>query len=353
MWLTMMESLKFKQSLLLLILGLLLVFTSCDLLNRSTLKVQKGYSLGTDYSIKYEVANDSIDYRDEIELIFVKMNESLSTYLPTSLISKVNRGDSTIVADAYFKEVFLKAYDVWAVTDGDFDPTVGSLVNAWGFGPGEQIDNITKEKIDSILTLVGFDKVKITPEGTVKKENPNIFIDFNALAKGYTIDVVGRLFEEKNVKNYLIEIGGEILTKGRNTEMNRDWVVAIDDPRQEEEQRVTIALVNLKDKAMATSGNYRKYRVEESTGELYAHTINSKTGYTEKSNILSVSVIAPNCMEADAFATAFMVMDIGKVKQLSESLPQLETYMLLSGDDGSIEKYITSGFKELLIEDKE
>ncbi|WP_340202992.1 FAD:protein FMN transferase [Ascidiimonas sp. W6] len=347
----MMESLKFRQCSLFCFFGLFCVITSCNLFDTSVLKVQKGYSLGTDYTIKYEVANDSIDYRDEIELIFVKMNESLSTYLPTSLISKVNRGDSTIVTDAYFKEVFSKAYDVWAITDGDFDPTVGSLVNAWGFGPGEQIDDLTKEKVDSILTLVGFDKVQITAEGTVKKENPNIFIDFNALAKGYTIDVVGRLLEEKNVENYLIEIGGEILTKGRNTEMDRDWVVAIDDPRQEEEKRITIALVNLKDKAMATSGNYRKYRVEESTGELYAHTINSKTGYTEKSNILSVSVVAPNCMEADAFATAFMVMEVDKVKQLSESLPQLETYMLMSGDDGSIEKYITSGFKELMIED--
>lgn len=351
MWLTMMGLLKSKQFTLLHLLGVLFLLTSCDLLKQSTIKTQTGYSLGTSYIIKYEVAHDSIDFMNEIETIFVDMNESLSTYLPTSLISRVNNGDSTLVIDNYFKEVFLKAREVWEMTNGDFDPTIGSLVNAWGFGPGNQIDDLTKTKVDSILTYVGMDKLQITPEGTVKKESPNIFIDFNALAKGYTIDQIGQLFDENNVDNYLIEIGGEILTRGQNTDKGQDWIVAIDDPRQEEERRTLIAKVRLSDKAMATSGNYRKYRIDESSGELYVHTINTKTGYPQKNNILSVTVIAPNCTEADAYATAFMVMNAEKVKKLSDELPNVETFMLTSGENGEIEKYITPGFEALLIRD--
>lgn len=317
------------------------------------MKTIKGYSLGTSYAIKYEVPHDSVDYTDEIEAIFVKMNESMSTYLPTSLISRINKGDSLVVVDDYFREVFNKSYQIWEATDGAFDPTIGSLVNAWGFGPGQQIDNLTKQKVDSLLQFVGMDKLEITENGTVKKTHKNIFLDYNALAKGYTLDMIGRLFDKNNVDNYLIEIGGEILTKGINSEKGADWLVAIDDPRQEEEKRTLIATVRLKDKALATSGNYRKYRVDEATGELYVHTINTKTGYPQKSNILSVTVVAPNCTEADAYATAFMAMDIEHVKMLSESLPNLETYMLVSGENGKIETYITPGFQELIVAESE
>ncbi|XLS28363.1 FAD:protein FMN transferase [Flavobacteriaceae bacterium M23B6Z8] len=351
MLLTIMGLLKYKKFAAVNLLGLVFLLTSCDLLKDSTIKTQTGYSLGTSYSIKYEVAHDSIDLRDEIETIFVDMNESLSTYLPTSLISRVNNGDSTLVVDTYFKDVFYKAYEIWEKTNGDFDPTIGTLVNAWGFGPGNQIDGLTKNKVDSLLSYVGMDKLKITDKGTVKKDDPNIFIDFNALAKGYTIDEIGRFFDRNNIDNYLIEIGGEILTKGQNTDRGQDWIVAIDDPRQEEERRTLIAKVKLSNMAMATSGNYRKYRIDETSGELYVHTINTKTGYPQKSNILSVTVVAPNCTEADAYATAFMVMDTAKVKKLSESLPDIETYMLISGENGEIEKYITPGFKALLVND--
>jgi thiamine biosynthesis lipoprotein len=352
MRLTIMELWRSKR-LLILAIGISLVVTSCDIFRNTVMKSQSGYSLGTSYSIKYEVAHDSTDFTDDIEDIFVKMNESMSTYLPTSLISRINKGDSTLVVDQYFREVFDKAIEVWEVTDGAFDPTVGSLVNAWGFGPGNQIDNLTKTRIDSLLNFVGMDKVEITPAGTVQKADPNIFIDFNALAKGYTIDIIGRFFDKHNIENYLIEIGGEILAKGQNTEKGADWVVAIDDPRQEENMRSFIATVKLRDRAMATSGNYRKYRIDEATGELFVHTIDAKTGYPRKSNILSVSVMAPNCTEADAYATAFLAMDISSVKKTTELLPHVDTYMLIAGKGGQIEKYITPGFEEVLMLEKE
>ncbi|WP_340075549.1 FAD:protein FMN transferase [Leptobacterium sp. I13] len=313
-------------------------------------RVEQGYALGTTYNIKYEVKNDSINLKDAIEDIFKHVNKSMSTYLPTSDISRINKGDSTIVIDTLFKEVYIVSKDIWKKTDGTFDPTVGSLVNAWGFGPENPLNDITQKQVDSILTFVGFDKVALTNDNRIVKNHPSIFLDFNAIAKGYTIDLIGRLFNEKGIENYLIELGGEILTKGKNSKLVKDWVVAIDHPLQTEEKRTLIAKVKLEDKAMATSGNYRKFRIDKKTGAHYVHTIDTKTGYPKKSNVLSVSVIAPTCMEADAYATALMVMDLEKAKQLLKQLNGIDAYIIIADKDGDIEKYTTKGFQELLID---
>ncbi|WP_242009245.1 FAD:protein FMN transferase [Robertkochia solimangrovi] len=313
------------------------------------MKNEQGYALGTTYNIKYEVDNDSINLKQDIEDVFYLVNRSMSTYLPTSDISKVNRGDTTVVVDEYFKEVYLKAKEVWRNSNGRFDPTVGALVNAWGFGPEKAVNHMDSTKVDSILEFTGFDKIFLSEDDHIVKSNPKVYLDFNALAKGYTIDLIGRMFDSKGVKNYLIELGGEILSKGTNTQRVKEWVVAIDSPEQEDEKRVLISKVKLHNKAMATSGNYRKFRVDKESGDMYVHTIDPISGYPQKSNVLSVSVIANTCMEADAYATALMVMPLDKAKALLKTQTQLEAYIISADKDGDLNEYRTSGFESLLL----
>src|SRR5690606_28090319 len=196
---------------------LLLVITfSCQKKTEESQLVQNvGEALGTTYSIQYQSEED---YHEQINEIFEKVNQSMSTYIPNSDISRFNLKNEEIVVDDYFKEVFLASQKVWLKTDSLFDPTVGPLVNAYGFGPGKKLKQIDSLKIDSILTFVGLDKVKINEEGKLIKQDTRVYIDFNAIAKGYTIDLIGRMLEKNEVKNYLIEIGGELLAKGINVD---------------------------------------------------------------------------------------------------------------------------------------
>ncbi len=327
-------------------------FSSCQKKDKEIIKTETGYALGTTYHISYEniVSTKNVNFKKEIERIISAMNESMSTYIPTSDISKINKGDSSIVVDNYFKEVFLKSKEIWKHTNGAFDPTVGSLVNAWGFGPGKKLNTISEKQIDSILTYVGFDKLLLNSDNKIIKKHPQIFLDFNALAKGYTIDLIGKLFDKHNISNYLIELGGEIIAKGNNPSSNKSWIVAIDDPTQENitEERKYAATLELINAAMATSGNYRKFRIDSITGERYVHTVNPKTGYTKKSQILSASVIAPSCMEADAYATAFMAMELEQTKKLLKALKHIEAYILISDSENKTYVFATNGFKELL-----
>ncbi|EIJ38881.1 membrane-associated lipoprotein involved in thiamine biosynthesis [Galbibacter orientalis DSM 19592] len=347
-----MESLKSKHYLILSFV-VSLIFVSCSSTDKEAdFKVEQGYALGTTYTIKYEATDEEQNLKPLIEAVFDTVNMSMSTYLPTSDISAINRGDSTIAVDKYFKEVYVTAKEVYKKTGGFFDPTIGALANAWGFGPEMAIDHMKKSEVDSLLEFTGFDKVYMSDDQRIIKKNKNIYLDFNALAKGYTIDLIGRMFDRNKVKNYLIEVGGEILTRGNSKTTNKvkNWVVAIDSPTQDTEQRVLIAKVQLKDKAMATSGNYRKFRVDEETGEHYVHIINPLTGYPQKSNVLSVSVVAQTCMVADAYATALMVMPLDKAKELLKSTSEIDAYIISADKDGDLVEYKTKGFQELLLD---
>lgn len=310
---------------------------------------ERGDALGTTYTIIYEPGDKITGVKAGIKTVFEEVNRSMSTYLPESDISRINRGDSTVITDEYFRTVFLQAKEVWRHTGGKFDPTVGALVNAWGFGPEETLKKVSPQEVDSILVFTGFDKVSLSGEGRVIKNHGLVYLDFNALAKGYTIDLIGRLFDEKGIGNYLIEIGGEILTKGRNPQTEKPWRIAIDHPQQDDERTLIIRL-NLTDKAIATSGNYRKFKTDAETGEQYAHIIDPETGYPKKSKILSVSVIAGTCMEADAYATAFMVMDLEASRKLLPQLPDLDVYIIYTGENGELATYSTAGFRKLIIE---
>ena len=310
-----------------------LLFFSCDRTSDKK-KTISGYSFGTSFLIQFEGKNNNeIILKNKIDSIFKIINNSFSTYISDSDISKINLGDSLIVVDDHFKKVFLRSYDIWKLSKGYFDPTVGSMVNAYGFGPGNKIKNISKKQLDSLIELTGFSKVSLTSKGTIKKKLSNIYLDFNAIGKGYIVDVISELLISYDTKNFLIEIGGEIIAKGKNPNTGNFWKVAIDNPNQKK-NRQFIKTVLLKNKALATSGNYRKYRFDSLTGNKYVHTINPKNGKSFQSKILSVSVIASDCMTADAWATALMIMPIELSKSVIESIEDVDAYWILSNKTG-------------------
>ena len=242
--------------------------------------------------------------QEEIDSLFAVINQSMSTYMADSDISKINRNEAFII-DKHFINVFNISSRIYKETSGVFDPTIGAIVNAWRFGPEVSDKQVTSAMIDSLMTGVGFDKLRI--EGNqLYKAFSTTFIDFNSVAKGYAVDVIADYFDSKGVNNYLIEIGGELKSNGINVEKNQPWKVGIEAPNFDGSQSLVKA-IELKQSAMATSGTYRKFKLDEN-GNRYAHIIDTKTGYPSKSNILSVSVITNACGDADAYATAFQSM---------------------------------------------
>src|SRR5690606_22815691 len=215
--------------------------------------------------------------------------------------------------------VYRLSQKVFKESNGYFDPTVGDLVNMYGFGPEQGLKKIDSTTVDSLMKFVGFEKVEITADGILKKTASEVYLDFNAIAKGYTVDVIGNYMDANAVDNYLIELGGELLAKGKNISKDAPWTVGIDNPQQVEGERSLKAAIALNDRAMASSGNYRKFRTDSLTGRKYVHSINPLTGYPEESNLLGATVLADNCALADAYATSFMVMGLDKTKQALEN----------------------------------
>ncbi|MEP3207739.1 MAG: FAD:protein FMN transferase [Maribacter sp.] len=303
-----------------------------------------GAALGTSYSIIY-LADEELNYQQEIDSVFTAVNKSMSTYIPDSDISKINRGDSTVVVDEMFQEVFQLSKQIYEKTDGYFDPTVGTLVNAWGFGPGKQV-LLDSLGVDSLMQYVGFEKVALTASKTIRKENRNIHFDFNAIAKGYAIDRLAALMDKKGIQHYLLEVGGELVAKGENTASNRAWGIAIQDP-EAEQAKISI---RLQDKAMASSGNYRKFRIDSVTGKKYVHTIDPKTGFTKSSNTLAVNVLAATCARADAYATAFMAMDVEVAVKYLMKQRAIDAYIIYLDENGETEEFMTEGFKKVVLD---
>mgnify|MGYP000312098132 CR=1 FL=1 len=306
-----------------------------------------GAALGTSYSLIY-LSTKPIDLQKEIDSVFAAVNQSLSTYIPTSDISRINEGETDVIVDAMFLDVFQLSKDVYLKTNGYFDPTVGVLVNAWGFGPGQQIA-MDSTRVDSLLDYVGFDKVLLTESNTVEKSDSHIYFDFNAIAKGYAIDRLARLMDSKEITDYLLEVGGELVAKGENQLKKKPWVIGIDDPQLENERKLKIS-IRLKDKALASSGNYRHFRIDSLTGKKFVHTINPKTGFTKNSNTLAATILADNCATADAYATAFMAMDLDDALKLLTAQRELEAYIVYLDENGISQEFMTPGFEELLVE---
>jgi thiamine biosynthesis lipoprotein len=330
----------------LIFIPLLLLFIFCEK-KEATHRFLQGEAFGTTYNIQFYSEND-IDFKKGLDSVIDAVNHSVSTYIPDSDISKVNKGDSTIVVDSIFREVFEISAEVNKKTNGYFDPTIGVLRNAYGFGDVKPLKEIDSTTLDSLMKYVGFHKVKIKSDGTISKEYPQIYFDFNAVAKGFGIDCLGRYLESKGVTDYLIELGGEILAKGENIQKGQEWVVGIEAVDSELENRSFEATVKLKNVGMASSGNYRKFRIDSLTGKKYVHTLNPLTGSAEMSDVTSSTVIAPTCGVADAYATSFMALGLEKSKELLKSLPNVEAYLTYTDSLNQHRVFVTDGFKKLM-----
>jgi len=318
---------------------ILLIFLSCGN-NESDLKIIQGNAIGTTFTIRYLDAGTK-NYETKIDSLIAAINKSASTYIPTSDLSKINKGDTTILADTNLQEVFIKSEKIYEETDGAFDPTVGILVNAWGFGPEKAIENLDSLKIQELLKYVGFEKVQLE-NGKIKKLYPEIYLDFNALAKGYLVDMVSRMFENYGVANYMVEIGGEIRARGHN-ERGTPWKIAIENPNTDG-SRSFATVIELKDESIATSGNYRKFKIKED-GTKYVHTINPKTGFAKESNLLSASVISKSdCADVDGYATAFMEMGFEKSTAFLKNHPELKAFLIYVHENGEMQTYKSANF---------
>lgn len=316
-----------------------LIFSSCEKKQESV--ELKGEVFGTYYHIQYRGTEN---YATSIHSLFEEMILTFSTYTPESDISKFNEGNLAISINKHFQTVLEKSREIHKNSKGAFDPTLGLLVNAWGFGPKPSEGSPNALKVGSLMKKTGLEKVMVK---NGKAYNPKgVFLDFNGIAKGYAVDVIGNYLEEKGLLNYIVEIGGEIRARGKKQE-GKNWQVGIERPMENEPLGKNIFFkFPLKDQSIATSGNYRKFKRDKKNGKTYSHTIDHKTGYPVESNILSVSVIAQDCMSADGYATAFMALGLEKSKELIVSHPDLhlEAMIIYRDNKEKMEVYKTKGF---------
>jgi thiamine biosynthesis lipoprotein len=318
------------------------IFFACNSTNKE-IKEIFGETMGTTYSIRY-YSDSKESLKPSIDSLLRVINQSLSTYIPNSTISLFNRADSVSVIDSYFKINFEKAQEVYEMSDGSFDATVMPLVNAWGFGFEKINPEIDSSLIDSLLNFVGFDEVFVQNNEAHKKRK-GVMLDFSALAKGFGVDEVARFLERNGIRNFTVEIGGEIVCKGKKHD-GSNWAIGIEKPIDDVSgtQRAIEIIIPLENSAMATSGNYRNFYVRN--GKKYAHEIHPKTGYPVDHNLLSATVVANDCMTADAWATAFMVMGLERSKQLLSELPHIDVFFILGNEDGSTSTYLSPGMEK-------
>lgn len=302
-----------------------------------------GQTMGTiQYNVKY-LGKEVPNYQHEIDSILKAFNQSLSTYIPNSEISKLNTTGVLQKPSSMFMDVIASSQEVFKASEGAFDPTVGPLVNIWGFGPDKSMNIPDSATVDSLKVMVGFEKIRITKDSIMMGRE--MYLDFSAIAKGYAVDLVARFLQEKGFEDYMVEIGGEVSASGINAE-NEAWKIGIEDPLVAKDEQRLLAIVRLKDLAMATSGNYRNYY--QVGNRTIAHTIDPRTGYNTTHNLLSASVFAPDCMTADAYATAFMVLGMETARRIVEDIPDLHAVLIYQDDRGELRSYVSPGLEPLM-----
>jgi FAD:protein FMN transferase len=327
------------------VLVLFLFFSACK--KTVTYDNFAGFAQGTTYSIVFE--NDGEfngqELKADVEKILHDFDMSLSLYIDSSILSKVNRNED-VIPDSYFLNAFKKSAEITRITNGAFDITVGPLVKAWGFGPDAH-KTFTESKRDSLLKFVGMDNVKIE-NGKIKKSNPGVDLDFNAIAQGYSVDIVCRYFDNKSIKSYLVEIGGEVRVKGDKHGVL--WRVGIDRPSDDNmlPGNDLQAIVSLKDRSLATSGNYRKFYIEN--GIKYSHTIDPRTGYPARNQLLSATILADECATADGIATACMVMGKDKTIEFLGFHPEFDAFLVFSDETGNYKTWTSENLKRFISE---
>jgi thiamine biosynthesis lipoprotein len=271
-------------------------------------------------------------------------NDCLSTYIISSEISRFNQDSILYFELPYFYPVLRRSEEIHKSTDGAFDPTVMPLVNAWGFGPDSGMIP-DSSMVDSLKQYVGFDFIQFDEE-KVWKSKSGIQLDFSAIAKGFGVDIVADFLHSQDLKNYFVEIGGEVVASGVN-DKDTFWRLGIEDPNQSIGQRSPKAIVELEDKGMATSGNYRNYYLKD--GIKYAHTLDPYTGYPVEHSLLSATVFAKDCMTADAYATSFMVMGLERAKSILSKVDGLEAFLIFSDEEGNLQTFATKGVDKITV----
>lgn len=298
-----------------------------------------GFIFGTSYNITYQCADN---HQADIEKVLAEVDASLSPFNDTSIITHVNRNED-VVLDNLFLDVFRLAQKINEDTEGAFDITVAPLVNAWGFGFKNGV-NPDAKTIDSLRQVVGFQKVRLENNKVVKFD-PRVMLDCSAIAKGYGVDVVANLLRKYGIKNFMVEIGGEVVTSGVNPE-RMPWRIGVTKPTDDSlsVNNELQTVINVTDKAMATSGNYRNFYYKG--GRKYAHTIDPKTGYPVQHSILSATVITDDCATADAYATSFMVLGMEKARLVLDRHPEMMAYFIYSDDSGQNQVWFSPSLKD-------
>lgn len=329
-----------------LILAFLIFISGCQP-QKAHYEMNEGQAHGTFYHIIYESKNEK-NHHEELRANMHRIDKSLSTYDNISVISRINQNDESVVLDDHFLTVFKRAQEIAKHTHGAFDITVAPLVNAWGFGFTEP-QKTDSTSIATILENIGYEKLALD-NNKIVKASPLMQLDANAIAKGYSVDQTALLLEKKGIENYMVEIGGEVRVKGINPD-GKPWRIGIDEPTENNpiNNRKLQRIIQITNGALATSGNYRQFY--EKNNQRYSHTINPKTGFPVRHSLLSASVIAPDCMTADAYATAFMVLGYYASIDIVENMAELEAYFILSSDTDStyVIKY-SQGMKKYFVD---
>ncbi|MFO8128657.1 MAG: FAD:protein FMN transferase [Bacteroidales bacterium] len=322
------------------ILWMLMLFISCD--NRTKMSFS-GEAQGTYYLVHY-YDHSQRNFQAQVDSLLGDFDRSVSLWVPGSVISRINRNEAGVRADTVVRALFHRSVAISRATSGYFDFTVGPLVNAWGFGfrKGTEPDSAA---IDRMLAFVDYRRVALK-DGRIIKEDTAIQIDFNAIAQGYSVDLVADFLEKQGIDDYLVDIGGEVYAHGRKPG-GKPWVVGIEKPAGDPyDERRLEARARLENMALATSGSYRKFYIKD--GMKYSHTIDPHTGYPVTHPLLSVSVLADDCATADGYATAFMVMGVDRSLKLLGRMDNLEAFFIYSDSLGDHQTLFTEGFEEVL-----
>lgn len=325
-------------------LVLLIVGTVLIIRQQQSTPYQKnaGLIFGTTYSVTYQCGED---LQEEIEAELKKVDDEFSMFNSQSIVARLNNGEQPELSNDFI-DVFKLAHQVSEDTNGAFDITVAPLVNAWGFGfKHEQMPS--KEQVDSLRELISYRYVTLKDK-TITMQKPGMMLDFSAIAKGYGVDVVARLLERHDIKNYMVEIGGEITTRGINPE-RVPWRIGVNKPSEDalNENHELQTILNVTDKSMATSGNYRNFYVKG--GKKYAHTIDPKTGYPVQHSLLSATVLTDRCAKADAYATSFMVLGMDGAKKILERHKELMAYLIYTDNKGNLSVWYSPSLKDKIV----
>ncbi|MDF1576048.1 MAG: FAD:protein FMN transferase [Bacteroidales bacterium] len=318
--------------------------SSCNPASDAEYLYLQGFTQGTTYHLTCQHPGEQ-NLKEQIDSVLKVFDASLNSYDSTSIISAINRNETGVKTDSLFRTVFRESGRVYQVTGGAFDITLAPLIDAWGFGPGEKQD-LDSALVDSLLQYVGMDKVFLYGD-QVRKANPHVKLNVNAIAQGYAVDVVSAYLEGLGCKNYMVEIGGEIRTRGVN-EKGNFWRIGVDRPEfgnmiPGEQLQVIISMHN---RSLATSGNYRKFYEKE--GVKITHSIDPLTGYPEASSLLSVTILADECMTADAYATACMVLGLEKARDFVRDQKGVDAYFIYGDEIGAYQVWFTDGMKKYI-----